>query len=305
MKNINLKRIFQNPNIQGLLTLFFILIFIGLSIPSWSNILSKAGKQEAQETIQPSQPTLPISTASPSAAPTPTPIPIPLHSGRMIRVPILTYHYIGNNPNPQDRARDNLEVTPDKFEEQMKFLVENGYNVISLNTMYAILKGQAQLPSKPVIITFDDGYMDFYYNAFPILRRLNLHAVAFIPTGLMGSGYYMTWPQVKEIDSTGLVSFQAHSVSHPNLTTLGKEQLIYQLTESKKTLEAQLGKPVNFIAYPYGISNQRVWDAAREAGYLGAVGTWYGTTQSEGVIYDLPRVKVAGEANLTSFISKL
>ncbi len=295
----------KNPNTQGVMAILFILVFIGLSIPSWSNILSKAGKQESQETVQPSQPALPASTASPSAAPTPTPIPIPVHSGRMIRIPILTYHYIGNNPNPADKARDNLEVTPDKFEEQMKYLAENGYNAISLDTMYAILKGQAQLPPKPVIITFDDGYIDFYYNAFPILRRLNIHAVSFIPTGLVGSSYYMTWSQIKEIDSSGLVSFQAHSVTHPNLTALVDPQLTYQLVESKKTLEAQLGKPVNFLAYPYGISDQRVWDAAKKAGYLGAVGTWFGSSLSEGTIYDLPREKISGGMDLAVFTSRL
>lgn len=245
--------------------------------------------------------------ARPSATlkPTPTPIPIPAHSGRRVQVPILTYHYIGNNPNPEDKARDNLSVAPDKFEEQIKYIYENGYQSISFDTLYSALKSGASLPPKSIILTFDDGYMDFYLIAFPILKRYNMYSVSFIPTGLIGTSYYMNWDQVKELDLTGLVSFQSHSVNHLNLTSLNTEQLMYQLTMSKATLERNLGKTVNTLAYPYGISNYRVWEGARNAGYIGAAGTWFDKTQSEGVILYMPRIKVAGGADLKSFILKL
>ena len=239
------------------------------------------------------------------AKPTPKPIPIPVQTGRSVRVPILTYHYIGNNPNQADKARDNLKVTPDKFEEEMGYLSKNGYNTITFDTLYASLSGTSSLPPKPVILTFDDGYIDFYLNAFPILRRYRLHAVSFIPTGLMNQGYYMSWSQIREIDSTGLVSFQAHSVSHPNLAALTDDQLKYQINESKKVLQAQLGKPVNTFAYPYGISSERVWSVVKSAGFIGAVGTWYGSIESEGTILDMPRIKIDGGTDLAGFASKL
>ena len=237
--------------------------------------------------------------------PTSTTLPIPTHSGKQVRIPILTYHFIGNNPDPKDLARDNLSVAPDKFEDQMKFLSESGYHTITFDTLYAVLGGNASLPEKGVILTFDDGYIDFYINAFPILKKYNLHAVAFIPTGLIGTGYYMNWDQIKEIDAIGLVSFQAHSISHPNLTSLNDEQLNFQLTESKHILEQNLGKPVNTFAYPYGISDERVWQAARQAGYIGAVGTWYDQIISEGVIYDMPRIKISGGLDIAAFSLRL
>lgn len=227
-------------------------------------------------------------------------------SGRSIRVPILTYHYIGNNPNPgKDPARDNLSVAPDLFDAQMGYLATQGYTPITLDTLYAGLKGTVSLPTKPVVITFDDGYIDLYVNAYPILRKYNFHAVAFIPTGLMGQGYYLSWDQIKEMDSSGLISFQAHSVHHANLAIISSKMVRSELTLSKKDLEARLGKPVNFIAYPYGTSNQTVLNLVRETGYAGGVGTWFGTTISEGTIYDMPRVKIPGGLKLSDFPGKL
>lgn len=226
---------------------------------------------------------------------------MPIQYGRSAHVSILTYHYIGNNPNLADKGRDNLSVSPDLFEAQMAHLAGRGYTPISLDTMYAGLFGQIQLPGKPIILTFDDGYIDFYVNAFPILRRFNFHAVVFIPTGLMGGSYYLTWDQIKEMDGSSLISFQSHSVNHPNLNSLDHSQLTYQLSESKKTLEVSLGKPVNFIAYPFGASNSIVWQATREAGYLGGVGTWYGTLISEGTMFNMPRVKIGGGLPIDKF----
>lgn len=241
----------------------------------------------------------------PTSKPTPTPLPIPAQSGRSVRVPILTYHYIGNNPNPEDKARDNLSVAPDKFEEELAYLAANGYNAITFDTLYSALSGASPISPKAVILSFDDGYMDFYYNAFPVLKRYNLHAVVFIPTGLMGGSYYLTWDQIKEMDASGLISFQSHSVNHSNLLSLTDEQLKYQLSASKQILQDQLGKGVNTFAYPYGISDQRTWAAVKAAGYVGAVGTWYGNIESEGTQLDMPRIKVGGGTDIINFASKL
>lgn len=252
---------------------------------------------------QPPLKTVANTPQSTSSAKTVSKPSMPANYGRSISVPILMYHYIGNNPNPADKLRDNLSVAPDIFEKQMTHLASHGYTPITLDTLYAGLKKTAGLPNKPIILTFDDGYIDFYINAFPILQRFNFHAVSFIPTGLMDQGYYLHWDQIKQMDATGLISFQAHSVNHYNLPSLNQQQLIYQVTQSKKILESQLGKPVNFMAYPYGTSDERVWAATKAAGYLGSAGTWYGTVETEGTIYDMPRVKIAGGLSLARFAS--
>ena len=242
-------------------------------------------------------------SASPSASPTPTPIPITFSPSSAAGIPILTYHFVANNPNPQDKARDNLSVPPDKFEEQMKYLSENGFTTISLDTLYSIFNGQATRPAKPVVLTFDDGYIDFYTNAFPILKRLNLHAVSFIPVGLIGGSYYMNWSQIKEIQSSGLITFEAHSVSHSNLTSLNHSATLKQLVDSKKILSEQTGYPVNFVAYPYGINNDIVQKTAKEVGFIGGLGTWIG--KSSGIGMNMPRIKVSGFWSISEFASRL
>lgn len=276
------------PKYLILLLIIFALIFLWFSNQKEQTSVSTKSKVSPSSTVKP----------------TPTPLPIPKHSGRQVRVPILTYHYIGNNPNPEDKTRDALQVTPDRFEEQMNYLSTNGYTPISLDTLHAALKG-GSLPPKPVVLTFDDGYIDFYFNAFLILKKYNFVAISFIPTGLVGKGYYMSWDQIKEIDSTNLIAFEAHSVNHINLVSIPNDQLNYQIGESKKVLEQQLGKSVNFFAYPYGLSDETTWKAVENAGFLGGVGTWYGNIISEGVVFDMPRIKISGNMDISTFASRL
>lgn len=220
-----------------------------------------------------------------------------------LKVPILMYHYIAGNPNPQDKARNILSVPPDKFEAQILYLAQNGYTPITLDTLYGIYNGQVSAPSKAVVLTFDDGYIDFYTNAFPILRRFNFHAVSFIPTSLVGGGYYMNWDQIKEIASSGLVTFEGHTVSHANLPSLSYAAALKQLVDSKNTLQAHTGYPVNFVAYPNGTSNKWVQAAVRQAGYVGGLGTW--SAKAAGPSMNLPRIRVSGFWSLKEFASRL
>lgn len=220
-----------------------------------------------------------------------------------INVPILTYHYIANNPNPKDKARDALSVPPDKFEAQMDYLAKNGYTPITLDTLYGIFNKQTTVPGRPIVLTFDDGYIDFYSTAFPILRRFNFHAVEFIPTGLIGGSYYMSWNQIKEIQSSGLVNFEAHTVNHVNLPSLSYNNALKQMVDSKNILQGQTGYPVNFIAYPYGTSNSSVQAAAKKAGFVGGLGTWFGKASGPGI--NMPRIKVSGFWSIKEFASRL
>ncbi len=226
-------------------------------------------------------------------------------SGRELYVPILMYHYIGNNPNPADKERYALSVTPDNFTAQMKYLADNHYSTITLDTLYPALEGKISLPPKPVIITFDDGYEDLFYNAFPILLQYHLRATSFIPTGLINQGYYLTWTQIKQMQKSGLITFEAHSVHHYQLTSLSGSALKEEIVGSKEQLEQELGVPVNFFAYPYGTYNSRVVQALKNAGFVGAAGTWASKIQSEGTLFDMPRMRVSGYTSFNEFVSLL
>jgi|SRR3989344_347218 len=231
--------------------------------------------------------------------------PIQQVQDKQLRVPILMYHYIGGNPDPSDVARDNLSVTPEKFDEQMGYLASLGYTPITLDTMVSSLYGQAELPEKPLVLTFDDGYADFYFNAFPILSKYSFKSVLFVPTGLIERESYLSWEQLEKLNSSGLVSIQAHSVNHAHLSSLNETEILYELSESKRTLEEKYGTPVNFVAYPFGASNETVLNVAKRAGYIGALGTWSSKIQSEGTLFNMPRIKISGQFDLTTFASKI
>lgn len=216
-------------------------------------------------------------------------------------VPILMYHYVGNNPNPKDLVRNTLSVTPSKFEAEMNYLSQAGFTPISLDTLYAIQSGHAASPARPIVLTFDDGYIDFYTTAFPILKRFNFHAVSFIPTGLMGAGYYMSWNQIKEIQSSGLITFEDHTITHANLAALNYNQAFKEISDSKNILQSHTGYPVNFIAYPFGAANPQAEVAAKNAGLLGGLGTWYGKALN--ISMNMPRIRITGQMDLKTFES--
>lgn len=221
------------------------------------------------------------------------------------RVPILTYHYIGGNPNPTDRMRNTLSIDPFVFEQQMEYLVKEGYITISLDTLSAIMQGNAAMPGKPVILTFDDGYIDFYLNAYPILKKYHLSATVFIPTGKVGTPSYMTWDQISEIQRDGLIQFEAHSISHRDLTILSQDELQAEAVQSKVDLERRLGIIVNWFAYPYGKSNGAVVSKVRNAGFVGAVTTMDGVYHSKDTLYILKRRSMSGINTLETFRTRL
>jgi len=275
-----------------LIFLFFLLIIQIIASPKTS--LPPTSIQQ----IQPS----PVTTLM--ITPTPT-IYTPQVWGHQIRVPILMYHYIGNNPDPKDSQRETISLGPDKFDEQMKYLHDNNYTSITLDTLYPTITNQTYLSEKSVILTFDDGYMDFYYNAYPILQKYNIRATVFIPTILMNQGYYLTWQQIKEMSSSGLITLGSHCFHHYHLTTLSPEAIEFELKESKKILQDTLGVPINFLAYPYGSTNNQIIEGVKKAGYIGAVGTWPSKIQSEGTIFNMPRLRISGGITLQDFIQLL
>lgn len=216
-----------------------------------------------------------------------------------LRVPILSYHYIGNNPEPKDTRRNELSVTPDRFEEQLTYIKQHGFTPITLNQLYGIQNHKETAPAKPIILTFDDGYIDFAVIAMPIIEKYNFKVVSFIPTGKIGGGYYMNWGQISQIEQTGLVEFEAHTVNHLDLTTLSKDKITYEIETSRLQLADHIHKPVNFFAYPYSAYNKAVITAAKKAGFTGALTTIAGKATSCNFV--IPRINISGFMTLEQF----
>lgn len=222
-----------------------------------------------------------------------------------LRVPILMYHYIRVNPIETDTLGFSLSVTPNDFDSQMKYLADNGYTTLSVNDLINALNSKSALPTKPIIITFDDGYEDYYTDAFPILKKYNLKSEIYIISGFVGKSNYMTWDMLTDIKNSGMVEIGSHTIDHPALTQQNINDVKKELTESKSTLEANLGIKITDFCYPYGNFNYSVEREVANAGYLNATTTQAGLLHFSGDNLIIPRVRVSGGESLQSFISGL
>ena len=162
------------------------------------------------------------------------------------RIPILMYHGVDDNI----WGNTSLFVIPSNFEKQMDYLVENGYTTLFLSEI-----GNAVNYEKPVIITFDDGYLDMFTIAYPIMKARNIKSNMYIITNWLDGNIYMTPKMVKSLSDSGLVEIGSHTLNHVHLNKLSYSEQETELIESKKFLEELLGKEVNTIAYPYGQRN--------------------------------------------------
>jgi peptidoglycan/xylan/chitin deacetylase (PgdA/CDA1 family) len=222
-----------------------------------------------------------------------------------LTIPILMYHYVRVVTNPRDIIGKNLSVTSTLFAQQMQYLADHDYTTLTLRDVYSILAGEELLPARPVALTFDDGYLDFYTNAWPILKEHNFTATSYIITGFVGGSAYMTWDQIRELDATGMVDFGAHTVHHLDLQLLGPTRLWKEIYGSKLALEQQLGHPVTDFDYPSGEYNAQVIADVERAGFKTAVTTHYGVHQTINLAFTMRRVRVTGPRGLRSWIAGL
>lgn len=194
---------------------------------------------------------------------------------RLAHVPVMMYHDVV--VGPKDVSFDH---TLDQFERDLALIEQTGATPISLRQWWNYITRGDPLPDKPILLTFDDGYKSCYTLVYPRLKARGWPAVFFIVPPFVGVGPqtdwyhgkkdHLTWDEMAEMHATGLFEFQSHSMSHPYLTEKKADEVDYELRESKKILEAKLGAPVQFFCYPIGDRNERVIQAAKNAGYIAA-----------------------------------
>ena len=202
------------------------------------------------------------------------------------KVLVLNYHKI-------DYTFISLAVRPEDFDNQMKYLRDNGYHTINPDELYEALAGNGTLPENPVLITFDDGYEDNYANAYPILKKYGFKATIFVATGFLDKHKkgYLSWDEAREMNKNG-INIESHTVNHRSMTDLSDDELRAELVESKKKAEAELGHEVNYIAYPTGTYNLHIAQMVKEAGYKAAFTIKYGNVDKASNIYALERVPI-------------
>lgn len=214
---------------------------------------------------------------------------------RTVTVPILMYHYLSIPPSDADIYRLDLSVTPDQFSKHLDAMLDAGYTTISLTELWNHLENGASLPPKPVILTFDDGYLDNYENAFPLLIQRGMTATFFVVTGFVEEGRsgYVNWQMVEEMYNAGM-SIESHSTRHFSLKGRDDEFLIFEALRTKEIIEAKIGVRPRFVSYPAGEYDRNTIDIFRSAGYLMGVTTIQGSTHSNNNYFELRRVRVRG-----------
>ena len=215
-------------------------------------------------------------------------------------VPILMYHVLGvpaaSAPYP------DLYVSPADLAGQMQWLARRGYHAVTLGQVFRYWRSGAVLPAKPVVISFDDGYLSDYAVAMPILRRHGWPGVLNLIVDNVRPGD-LTAFQVRRLIAAGW-EIDSHTVTHADVTTLDQAGLQREIGQARTDLQRMFHQPVDFFCYPSGRYDDAVVAAVRTAGFLGATTTNEGFARP-GSLFTLDRVRVDGSDGVAGLAAKL
>jgi peptidoglycan/xylan/chitin deacetylase (PgdA/CDA1 family) len=234
-----------------------------------------------------------------------------------VRVLILMYHHISSLP-PATALNYGLTVTDQNVTQQLAYLQAHGYHPILLRDVFAAMYQHKKLPSRPIVLTFDDGYNDNYTDALPILERFHFHGEFNIISAYvgitLGVNSYMTWPQLHTLVEAGM-EIGSHTVDHQDLGLMTEVQVRHELRDSRATLQRMLGINVQFLAYPSGepfrsgtvAAQQLVLSLMPQYSYVGALldGPVSTSRQNARTPFQLSRIRVSGGEGLSAFIASL
>lgn len=198
-------------------------------------------------------------------------VPCILYANSTINIPILCYH----NLNPTRPG--SMNMTPQKFESQIQWLKQNGFNIITLKEAVDYLQGKTDtLPKKSIVITFDDGWQSVYTYLLPIVQKYHFPVTLFIYPQTISTGKNaMTWEELLSLEKTGWFDVQSHTYSHPNFKHAKRQMspdtyqrfMQKELGAAKKILEEKMGKKIVYLAWPFGIYDAELEQQAAAAGY--------------------------------------
>jgi len=240
-------------------------------------------------------------TPIPTATPIPTDTPLPSETPTLewnppgyITAPILLYHHVSN-----DGPGIRYIVTMDDFREQMETLRDLNYLSITASDLANVIIYGGERPNRSVVITFDDGFMDVYQNAFPIMQELGFVGVVYIYVDHVGSNGYVNAEQIRVLADNGW-EIGNHSMSHADLTK-NHTSVYYEVQQSRLTLEELTGEKADTFAYPYGVTNDYVIGVVRDSGYLAGMGLGLSCDHTLDTLYNLSRIEVQADYSISTF----
>ena len=259
------------------------------------------------------------------------------------------YHSISDDPEPGVAPYYRVNTSPSVFRQHIQFLADHGYHTIGLDELLKLLRASGGAPPgnleirkaesplapapsvarrPPVLLTFDDGFRNFFTEAFPALQEHGFTATVFLPTGFIGdsrrhfaprstlhapraaSAECLTWKEVRELRQAG-IEFGSHTVNHPRLVELGWPEIKSEISDSKSEVEQRLGAPVTAFCYPYAFPQgdrafaRELSDLLRETGYACCTTTELGRVQPRDDRYRLKRLPANSLDDPCFFAAKL
>lgn len=219
-----------------------------------------------------------------------------------LEIPIFMYHHIRKYFSPYDDIGNSLSVDPNNFAEQLDYIKTLGYTTITFKDIDAAETKGATLPEKPIILTFDDGYENFYTAAFPLLRDRGMTAVIYVIANKLDTDTYLTTAELKGINQMGF-EVGSHTLTHPDLTTLVQINLTKEIFLSKLKLESITKEPVISFCYPFGKYSYLAEETVKNSGYKYATTTKGGLTKFEpDNLLTLPRYRVNAGTDITKYL---
>ncbi|MDH5654564.1 MAG: polysaccharide deacetylase family protein [Spirochaetia bacterium] len=224
---------------------------------------------------------------------------------KKIGVPVLSYHSVYSDKTAE-KLEDPFVIGKTAFKAQIEFLKKNKYKSISLQEFYDFLNGKKYFypPFKPILITFDDGWKNFYTNAYPVLNQNHYAAVLFIYPSATGYSEFLNWKELQKIKRSGH-EIEGHGFSHEFLHNMSKEEQLGEFKNIQNSIRTKLKHDVKWIAYPYGVFNHHSQEALVKSGYLGAFTVFSGENLPGQNLFSINRYLVIRKDSMQDFEKKL
>jgi len=213
----------------------------------------------------------------------------PVKTAAAGKLPILMYHYI--EIPPAKTALPGLYLDPEIFAKQLEFIQKQGYKTMFVSELARQIKDGKTDFKKEISLTFDDGYKDFYTQAFPLLKKYQTKATLYVIINRLDQPDYISRAELKELARSGLVEIGSHTFNHPDLKTLDERRTSFEIETSRHYLSQLTGQPTLTFAYPFGRYDQADLKLAAQAGYEAAVSTDPGSWQGKYNLMALKRLR--------------
>lgn len=219
------------------------------------------------------------------------PTSIQKEHNRQIKIPIIMYHYVEYTKDLKDIVRVRLNTSPALLEGHLVALKNAGYESYFVKDIPDILNGTIRYSSKSAILSFDDGYEDFYLTVFPLLKKYHMRATVYVIYDYIGRPGFLKEKEIRKLLDSDLVEIGSHTLDHTYLKWAAKENSDRQIVDSKQKFEEIFPIKIKTFAYPYGAFNADTMNMVKKAGYTCAVSVIPGAMQSIDNQFYLSRIR--------------